>query len=94
MLDVPVITFFLPLYSQAFGLADLFAADETAKQLVEKIPLYTYVPVENLSLKWGSDKNLVSDWLRAKHVSVRRLARLLGAHLGRLRHLGRNGSSV
>ena len=58
---------------QAHGLADLFTDDPTAKRLVLQVPLRTYVSVEQLSLLWGSDKSLVSNWLRWNPGSVRRL---------------------
>ena len=59
--------------TQAYGLAELFASDPTAKRLVLQLPLNTYVPVEALSLRWGSDKRLVGEWLRANSDAVRRL---------------------
>ena len=59
--------------TQAYGLAELFASDPIAKRLVLQLPLHTYVSAEALSLWWGSDKRLMSKWLRADSDAVRRL---------------------
>ena len=45
---------------QAYGLAELIATDPISKRLVLQLPLNIYVPVEALSLKWGSDKSLAN----------------------------------
>ena len=59
--------------NEAYGLAELFASDPIAKRLVLQLPLHTYVPVEALSLRWGSDPRLVRGWLRVNTDAVRRL---------------------
>lgn len=45
---------------QAFGLADMFAADQDAKRLVLQPQLNIYVPIKALVVQWGSDTQLVS----------------------------------